>query len=249
MRGCQLRWPIDMVMGDIEVSADDRMKCFLKVEPDARNEGADYDGEAKVFKVSDAEVDALGVDEVKLSGHAYDIGPETCAALKAALQSTDLVVVWGTVGVCESSAFQAGQQCLVDFGSTKKAPEPPAAAAVATKAAVPAKGAPPAATPAPAAITKNPLRTVLVGDSTVEWFTRFLDSDGELQGDLVGAGRVSFATRESCVFAGLMGLLPSKMAQSAFVQRTPLESEFVYSTVRSEQDEEEDEEEEDEEED
>ena len=86
MRGCKLRWPSDMVLGDQEVSAADRLKCFVKFEADARSEGADYEGEAKVFKVSDAEVDGGGVEPVVLAGFAYDIGPETCAALKAELE-------------------------------------------------------------------------------------------------------------------------------------------------------------------
>lgn len=42
-------------------------------------------------------------------------------------------------------------------------------------------------------------RTLLIGDSTVEWFARILDPDGESGGDIVGAGRVAYATRESDV--------------------------------------------------
>jgi hypothetical protein len=238
-----------MVLGDLEVTQADRQKCFVKFEPDARNEGADYEGEAKVFRVSDAEEDGGGVDPEVLAGYAYDIGPETCAALKAAVGAADLVVVWGAVGVCESSSFQAGQQCLVDCASTKPQPEP--AAAPAKAAPIPAaggKGAPVAAPAAPAVpqLTKNPLRTVLIGDSTVEWFARMLDSDGELGGDLVGAGMVTYASRESSVFSGLLGLFPSRMAQGCITMREPKEHEFVYSEKNPpEEEEEEDEEDED----
>jgi len=231
-------------MGDLAVTDAEKLKCFTKFEADARNEGTDYDGEAKVFRVSDAETDTGGVEPVPLTGFAYDIGPETIAALKASLQSADLVVAWGTVGVCESGAFQAGQQCLVEFGSTKIVPEPAPA-----KVAVPAKGAPPAAAPVKPALTKNPLRTVLLGDSCVEWFTRILDSDGELGGDLVGAGVVSYANRESTAFAGLMGLFPSRMTQAALAKRAPQPGEFVYSVKKIEEEEEDDEDDEDEEED
>ena len=228
MRGCRLRWPSDMVFGDLEVSAEDRMKCFLKVEADARNEGVDYEGEVKVARVSDAEGDSGGVEPIVLTGFAYDIGPDTIAALKETLLASDLVLAWGTVGMCESSAFQAGQQCLVDFGTAK----------------------PPAETPAIApALTRNPLRSVLLGDSTVEWCTRFLDSDGELGGDLVGAGLASYACRESSALCGLMGLFPSRMAQGCLTMRTPLESEFVYSQMKPPVDDEEDEDEDEEEED
>ena len=245
MRGCQLRWPSDMLMGDLEVTSADKMKCFAKFEADSRNEGADYEGEAKVFRVSDAETDAGGVEPVTLTGFAYDIGIETIAALKTALQSADLVVAWGTVGVCESGAFQAGQQCLVEFGSTKVLPEPPAAP---VKAA-PGKGAAAPVVPAKPVLTKNPLRTVLIGDSCVEWFTRLLDSDGELEGDLVGAGIVTYTNRESTVFAGLMGLFPSRMTQAALTLRAPRVGEFVYSVKKPLEEESDDEEEDEEEED
>lgn len=248
MRGCQLRWPVDMVMGDTEVTATDRLKCFEKFEADARNEGADYEGEAKVFKVSDAEVDGGGVEPVVLGGYAYDLGPESCAALKAALQGADLVVVWGTAGVCESGSFQAGQQCLVECAAPKPPPEP---TAVPAKPAANTKGAAASsATPAVPAPTQNPLRTVLVGDATVEWFTRIVDPDGELEGDLVGAGRVSYATRESSVFTGLMGLLPSRLVQGCLSARAPQQGEFVYSQPKPPaEDDDEDEEDDDEDDD
>ena len=42
-------------------------------------------------------------------------------------------------------------------------------------------------------------KTLLIGDSSVEWFSRILDPDGELNGDIVGAGRVTYATRKSDV--------------------------------------------------
>ena len=47
-------------------------------------------------------------------------------------------------------------------------------------------------------IVKYP-RTLLVGDSTVEWYARVLDPDGQYDGDIVGAGRVAYATRKSDV--------------------------------------------------
>jgi hypothetical protein len=90
---------------------------------------------------------------------------------------------------------------------------------------------------------------VLIGDATVEWFTRLLDADGEHGGDLVGAGMVSYATRESSVFAGLLGLLPSRLVQGCLATRAPREDEFVYSQKKPPVVEEDDEDDEDEEDD
>ena len=42
-------------------------------------------------------------------------------------------------------------------------------------------------------------RTILIGESTVEWFSRILDPDGESEGDIVGMGKVAFASRNSNV--------------------------------------------------
>jgi hypothetical protein len=248
MRGCRLRWPSDMLMGDEAIKPADKLKCFLKFEPDARNEGADYDGEAKAFKVSDAETVGSGTNAVLLTGYAYDIGPETCASLKESLQNTDLVLLWGPAGVVESSAFQAGQQVLAEFGTTKVQPDAPAPASARPtgKAAGNVTSNSAATTAAAAAtLTKNPLRTVLVGDSTVEWCTRLLDSDGELGGDLVAAGCVSYATRDSAVVGALLGLYPSRVLQEMLLTRPTAESELLYSKKIVEVEEEEDDEDED----
>lgn len=54
-------------------------------------------------------------------------------------------------------------------------------------------------------ITEEPVpmgkvpRTLLIGDNTVEWFSRVLDPDGQYGGDIVGTGKVDFATRKSHV--------------------------------------------------
>lgn len=57
------------------------------------------------------------------------------------------------------------------------------------------------ATPPPtsALVPVSVSRTVLTGDSTVEWFARILDPDGESEGDIVGLGKVAFASRNSDV--------------------------------------------------
>ena len=56
-----------------------------------------------------------------------------------------------------------------------------------------------AASSAPVPVPVSVSRTVLTGDSTVEWFSRILDPDGESEGDIVGVGRVAFASRDSDV--------------------------------------------------
>jgi len=204
MRGCNLCWPSDLVFGDEKVKASDMLKPYENFEPDARGEGFEYEGEGRAVHVSDHAQgqDEGAVETEVIRGFAYDLGPVTCAALREALQAADLVWVWGTPGLCEASAFQAGLQCLVEG-------------------------------------TKDDRKTVLIGDCTVEWFARLLDSDGELNGDLVAAGAVAYLSRDSSVVAGVMGLYPSPLVQKSFSMRTPLADEFVYSKKAIEEEEEE----------
>ena len=225
MKGCRLVLPVDLIVGDEKVSDDDKLKCFQQFEPDARNEGAEYEGEVKVFECGGRPDDWGDTDgatpPIVVDGFAYDIGPKSCQALQDIVLATELLLVWGPMGVCESSSFQGGQIALVNCSSTKEAE-----GATTMRRSV-------------------PLQTVLIGDSTVEWYARMLDSDGELDGDLVGAGMVVYALRSSAILAGAMGLLSSKTMQSKLKLRPSLEDEWVYSHKKIEVEEDEDDDEDD----
>ena len=254
-RGCRLVWPVDLLCGDELITAEVKQaKIAAPVDPESRADGFEYDGDVKVVRVcldttgassSAGNGDTPGVDGkkeemvenmgvVNVDGYAYDIGPESCTQLREVLQPADLVLVWGTAGLCEASAFQTGQQCLVECASTN----PPADNSAAASGV-----APPAD-----ALERNPQRAVLVGGATVEWFARIIDSDGELGGDLVGAGAVDFASRDSTVFTGLLGQLPSPIVQDTLLRRPAAQREWVYSKRKFDVEEDEDEEDSDEEE-
>jgi len=227
MKGCRIVLPVDLIVGDQTISDEDKLKCFQKFELDARNEGVEYEGETKVFECGSSWVEGgesvHDTESNVTSGFAYDIGPKSCQVLQDILATTELLLVWGLVGVCESSSFQSGQATLIN--SSK------ADGDVATNST-----------------RKSPLQTVLIGDSTVEWYARMLDSDGELNGDLVGAGLVAYSLRTSSILAGAMGMFASRTVQSKLKLRPSLEDEWVYSQKKIEEDEdEEDEEDEDEE--
>jgi hypothetical protein len=101
----------------------------------------------------------------------------------------------------------------------------------------------------PTTLSKDPLVSVLLGDSCNEWFCRFIDSDGELGGDLVAAGAVSFANRSSALLSGVLGRCASHLlakTDGAVRLRPCAEDEWVYSRrVFVVEEEEEDEEEDD----
>jgi hypothetical protein len=81
---------------------------------------------------------------------------------------------------------------------------------------------------------KQPRHTLLLGDSTVEWFARMSDADGELGGDLVKYGRVAFAARQSVFLAGLISMQKSVILERGDVHFRPSlhesEAEWVYNT-------------------
>ena len=314
----------------------EQRKPYQKIDPDARDEGADYEGETRVVVLPDpvaiaaaktaeeeaaaaaahAQADAAAAaakDKAKkggkkdakgakdqqpeeheehkeappapeppkkstdpegimtIHGFVYDVGTATCKMIKDLAASTDLLVVWGTAGVCESSAFQAGQKALVTAASKRKPPsaaeiaEQEAAANAAAAAAAAAKaetakgkkGAAAAKDEAPPEIEKPTAgpgvdrmkfsaHSIIIGDSSVEWFTRLLDPDGDADGDLVGTGRVACTSRQSSLFAGLLGLYNSPILRNTLLRRRkPLESEWKYDQIKEERDEEEEEEDDD----
>lgn len=228
--GCELVLPVDFAFGDEELTAEQRMKCYTTIDPDSRTDAFEYEGELKYISVVRDPADAADTIETKeLDGYAYDIGPQTISLLTARLQSVSMALFWGSAGVVEASSFQAGQQALCT------------AAKIEDKLLADLISA-------PAELEKNPLRSILIGDSCVEWFSRILDSDGEYEGDLVGAGFVSYSCSNSSLFNGLMGLFPSHVVTDTLSFRPAVESEWVYSRPKPEEEDDDDDDEDEEEE-
>ena len=145
--------------------------------------------------------------------------------MKSFVSTADLLYIWGTIGYCEVSSFQTGQQTLVTAANqlvvnTEESKQ-----------------------------LKNPLNTLLLGESTVEWFTRLIDTDGEMNGDLISSGIVRYANRCSDIFCGLVGQCSSNVMKESIIKlREPIESEWIYSKVviETEEEDEDDDDEEDE---
>ena len=78
--------------------------------------------------------------------------------------------------------------------------------------------------PSAASVSVSLTRTILIGESTVEWFSRILDPDGESEGDIVGMGKVTFVSRNSNVrlYILLSYLLPHRPERSLNLLRTIL---------------------------
>ena len=131
------------------------------------------------------------------------------------------------LGVCEFSVFQSGQRALVAASSRKKISleinlaEKLVGLSVASVTTVDhrteiresrtrkstAQDPVPVAIPEPVEVISKCPKTLLIGDSTVEHFSRILDPDGESAGDIVVAGRVAYATRKSDVRSSIFNLM------------------------------------------
>ena len=235
MRGVSLMLPADVVVSEDDMSSDTmKARSYEKVDSDSRDEGLEFEGDKTTVSliaalqntVSESTEDesAAVANTVEIRGSVYDIGEETTQTIVSTVSESTVFLQWGTVGLCECSAFQAGQK------------------AVTAAVAKPAVGADTeAATP----ITNPPLYSIVIGDSTVEWYARFVDSDGELGGDLARAGRLSLASRASAPFLGLLTKQKSH-ALLRVVQRPPSDAEFIYynpipASIEEEEEEEEDE--------
>lgn len=219
-RGVRVILPVDVIVGDENVSTELRNKPSLLFDKDARDEGADYDGESKPLTLPTGPSSATEKWPV-VSGHVLDIGPETCALLRSEITSCDLLLSWGPVGCCEVSSFQAGQRALIT--------------AVLQRNGITTDGR----------LNPKPLHCVVLGDATVEWWARFSDPEGEAAGDLVRIGVASFASRVSSGFIGVLSNSPSPTLQYV-VRRTP-ESAWNFDVLHPKEveEDEEDEEEED----
>lgn len=198
MRGVILLVPVDLIVGDTEIGATEKLLSEQKIDPTSRDDGAEYDGDSSVFKL-DTNKDSIS------SMYVYDIGPESIHAIDEAISKVSLVLVWGTAGVCESSSFQSGQRALVESVTAKEE---------SVKAA------------------HHPC-TLILGESTVEWFARFYDADGEItggDGDLVKVGAVSYSQRSNAL-AKILCLRESNLL-SRTRKRASLPSEWTFHETK-----------------
>ena len=305
IRGVRLIYPLDLMEGDEPLRAGDKLKCFLHVDPDSRDEGADYEGEVrqrllftppppppssaaetsavetshkgkgkhskgdkssghastsggavptpphspphsatrhgkteKSAPASQAASSALpttptplqvsGPEKYVIPGYVMDIGPKTCQILQDEIAACDLLLSWGVVGVCEIAAFQNGHRALVSASAKKLKSD-------GTLEVLP--NAP-----------RKPLHTVVIGDSNVEWWARFTDSEGERNGDLLVGKTVSYCTRNSQLVTGILGKCSSNILRDVMI-RDSIESEWKFDIPILASEEEEEEEEDDEDED
>eukprot|EP01035_Chromulina_nebulosa_P016895 gene16895-22384_t len=67
--------------------------------------------------------------------------------------------------------------------------------------------------------------SVSFGESTVEWYSRIIDSDGEYSGDLANAGIVSYVNRDSKLFTKIISLIPDSHLIDGFIRRVSSDNE------------------------
>jgi len=247
--------PGDVLVGDEPLKTADRLKCYEKVDPSARDEGAEYEGETKTITLTTStNTNTNSIDEhqsssssssssssttttssTTVSGYVYDIGPASCQSMRDEVGRCNVLLSWGTVGACEMAPFQNGQRALVESSVMKK------------KEDSSSDGDGDDGSPHP------PQYTLIIGDSTVEWYARINDADGEVNGDLAKAGRVAYMSRESSLFCGIVTGQYSR-AVVDLLRREPLYPTEMMNNKAvisdgDEEDDDDDEEDEDEEED
>lgn len=223
LRGVNFVLPTDVVVSEDPIPQEKMTKCFEKFDSDSRDEGADFDSDIKnVFvgfppdNAADQEATLLGpiLDgprrdpcNIAVPGFVYDIGEASRKTMQQYLGQCEMLVVWGTAGVCEVSGFQMGQRTLVQASALPNPPE--AKPGQLTYADT----------------TGRPIHTWVIGDSAAEWYARICDSDGELGGDLVSAGRLSYVTRNSVFACGMIGNYPTT-AFDSILRRPSTELEW-----------------------
>lgn len=199
-RGVKLVFPKDFTIGDETINVENIISSLANSPPGASlDEGVDYEGEVKV-------VDMLSAADI--DGYVYDIGPESCVELREYISKAGLVLVWGTVGLCEVSSFQTGQRALVE--------------ALARKPYDEREGD-------EDAHSKSKPQSIVIGDKGVDWFARIVDSDGERGGTLVETGIVSYACRYSSIVTGVLCRIQSYILQGGIMRRSPKSGEWIYN--------------------
>jgi len=227
-KGVTVVLPTDLVM------SEDALPPAVKsaaADPDARDEGAEFETDTKIVTVPDlAAIIAAAAAEAEaaagegsaegqpprpteetaapvvtpLPGFVHDLGPDSRAALLAALSSCALVVCWGTPGAVEASPCQQGTKDLLK-AIAKALPEGGAEGESSSAATV-------------------QQHTVLLGESTVEWASRVADPAGELGGAVVQYGVYSCAVRRGAAWmAGLLGGLGMGSDEGLDGEGRPLE--------------------------
>ena len=264
-RGVRLVLPTDLMVGEEPLKPQDWYRCVDKVEKDSRDEGGDYEDEIKVVSLEPRALQPPpvaegeeplpapeGFESIVTQGYVYDLGPESCKALTREVENCDLLLVWGTVGVCEIGTFQAGQRALVAASVAKvsdDADDKPEEAAAPPPEAKKGKGKEaPVAEVAKPAVRAIPSQCLVVGDAAVEWYARFTDPEGEFNGNIQQAGLVAYAQRESALFTGVLSQYTLPFVTDVD-EREPTEEEFVHNIKEVVEEEEEDEEDEEEDED
>lgn len=239
VHNCRICLPEDLMVGDEPLKEGDRLKPYRSIDPDSRAEGFDYEGEVKVLSLKSPEDEktepisarSLVKEPNLIKEFVYDIGPSTAKKISALKDIEHAILLsWGTPGLCESSNFQEGQQALVAAINLKEDAKEATDVNLSNDGLV--------------------RRSILVGESNVEWSSRLIDPDGEAEGDLVANGNVSFVSRSSDVFARILGEYESFVSTftTQCSARPPNENEWVYSRrviIHSDDEEEEDDEEED----
>lgn len=222
LRGVKLILPKDLTVGDELVLPSSIAKRYSRFDPEARDEGLDYEGESKIL--------TLPTDEAfTINGYVYDIGPASVLETVKELENHHLILLWGTAGLCEVGSFQDGTKKIFDVSAKRP------------------WAVDPKAPPVDSLISRQ---VMVIGESTNEWFLRFTDPDGsETKGDLVGAGVVAFAARNSVFFTGIMGCYKCSSLSRIVRRDAETEAEWIYNkrTVNIEEPEEEEEEEDDDE--
>ena len=113
LRGVNIILPVDLVVGDEKVTAYAVDKSYERFDPEARDEGFDYEGETKLTSL-------VSEEAIVVSGYAYDVGPASISAMEKEIEKSNLLLVWGPCGLCEASAFQEGTKKFI--GLTAKRP-------------------------------------------------------------------------------------------------------------------------------
>ena len=232
LRGVRLVFPVDIVEGDEPVSEMQKRSCFEKIEPSARDEGADYPGETRTVQLPSHEYEDgnfCDISPLTISGFIYDIGAASCQELKQEIVNSEVLLSWGPLGCVEMSSFQGGQRTLATAAAKKPYSIDDEPAAIAENAAT------------------LPLYSIVVGDSCVEWWSRITDSEGENGGEIARCGIVACAVRDSSSVCGLLSGQESVLMNS-ICKREPNSDEWMYNN-RPPPPVEEDEEDEDDEED
>ena len=238
MRGVNIVLPVDAIVSEEKLPEDLADSTYTKFDPEARDEGADYEGDTSTVSLMPKEsenTEALEGEEDLASpveagptlvrGYIYDIGPETCKTLSAEINTANLIFVWGVAGVCEVGPFQAGQRTLSE--ALNGITSPPISKEQGEGGDSAEEKAQEGETAA-AAVNSVPKVTIVLGGATVEWCTRFLDSDGELQGDLIACGAVTYASRRASTICGRLAAVPSPLYDNGLMFRESEESEWAY---------------------